>query len=87
MDAGSWQPHASWLNLMEIEIGVLRKQCLDPRIERRAELESEIAIWERRRNASGEKIKWLFNCEKARQQMREAYPQLLAESDAARAAA
>ncbi len=79
--------HASWLNMVEIEIGVLRKQCLDRRIEQRAELESEIAIWEKRRNASGEKIKWLFNCEKARKKMRHAYPQLLSESNAARAAA
>ena len=79
--------HASWLNMVEIKIGVLRKQCLDRRIAERTELESEIAIWERRRNASGDKIKWLFNCEKARKKMRHAYPQLLSESDAVRAAA
>lgn len=79
--------HASWLNMVEIEIGVLRRQCLDRRIAERAELESEIAIWQRRRNASGDKIKWLFNCEKARKKMRQAYPQLLSEPDAARAAA
>lgn len=79
--------HASWLNIVEIEIGVLRKQCLDRRIAERAELESEIAIWQRRRNASGDKIKWLFNCEKARQKMRQAYPQLLPESDASQVAA
>jgi hypothetical protein len=79
--------HASWLNMVEIEIGVLRKQCLDRRIAERADLESEIAIWQRRRNASGDQIKWLFNCEKARKKMRQAYPQLLSESDAPRAAA
>lgn len=79
--------HASWLNMVEIEIGVLRKQCLERRIAERAELESEIAIWERRRNASGDKIKWLFNCEKARKKMRHAYPQLLSECDATRVAA
>lgn len=79
--------HASWLNMVEIEIGVLRKQCLDRRIAERTELESEIAIWQQRRYASGEKIKWLFNCEKARKKMRHAYPLLLSESDAARAVA
>ena len=41
-------------SMVEIEIGVLRTMCLDRRIEQRSELESEIAIWERRRNASKE---------------------------------
>src|SRR5581483_6155961 len=44
--------HASWLNMVEIEIGVMRTQCLDRRIAAWAELESEIAIWQRRRNTS-----------------------------------
>ena len=39
--------HASWLNMVEIEIGVLRTQCLDRRIGERERLESEIAAWER----------------------------------------
>ena len=68
--------HASWLNMVEIEIGVLRTMCLDRRIEQRAELESEIATWERHRNASREKIQWMFDCEKARKKMRHAYPQI-----------
>ena len=38
--------HASWLNMVEIEIGVLKGQCLDRRIDNRAELEREIAAWE-----------------------------------------
>jgi transposase len=42
--------HASWLNMVEIEIGVLRSQCLDRRIENKATLIAEIAAWERRRN-------------------------------------
>src|SRR6185437_4214267 len=52
--------HASWLNMVEIEIGVMRTQCLDRRIGQRAELESEIAIWERRRNVNRDKIDWMF---------------------------
>jgi DDE superfamily endonuclease/Homeodomain-like domain len=59
--------HASWLNMVEIEIGVLRGQCLDRRIDNRERLVSEIAAWERQRNASGARIKWMFTTDKARQ--------------------
>jgi hypothetical protein len=45
--------HASWLNMVEIEIGVLRTQCLDRRIASRQRLVSEIAAWERQRNVTG----------------------------------
>ncbi len=45
--------HASWLNMAEIEIGVLRGRCLDRRIGERALLVSEIAAWQQQRNASG----------------------------------
>jgi hypothetical protein len=44
--------HASWLNMVEIEIGVLRGQCLDRRIGTRQRLQSEILAWERQRNAA-----------------------------------
>ena len=45
--------HASWLNMVEIEIGVLRSQCFDRRIATKARLIAEVAAWERHRNASG----------------------------------
>ncbi|MFL5013288.1 transposase, partial [Rhizobium sp.] len=67
--------HASWLNMVEIEIGVLRSQCLDRRIDLREQLEAEIDAWERQRNASGARIKWMFTTEKARAKMGRAYPQ------------
>ena len=67
--------HASWLNMVEIEIGVLRSQCLDRRIDTREQLASEIAVWERQRNASGARIKWMFTTNKARVKMGRAYPQ------------
>ena len=51
--------HASWLNMVEIEIGVLRSQCLDRRIATRKRLVSEIAAWQRQRNHSGARIKWI----------------------------
>ena len=67
--------HASWLNMVEIEIGVLRGQCLDRRIATREQLESEIAAWERQRNASRARIKWMFTTAKARAKMGHAYPE------------
>ena len=66
--------HASWLNMVEIEIGVLRSQCLDRRIDTKEQLESEIAAWERQRNASAARIKWMFTTDKARAKMGRAYP-------------
>src|ERR1700746_3391668 len=67
--------HASWLNMVEIEIGVLRGQCLARRIDSKEQLEAEIAAWERQRNASGARIKWMFTTDKARAKMGRAYPQ------------
>ena len=66
--------HASWLNMVEIELGVLKGQCLDRRIDDRVELEREIAAWQRRRNAAGARVKWMFTTEKARAKMGRAYP-------------
>jgi transposase len=66
--------HASWLNMVEIEIGVLRGQCLDRRIGARDCLVSEIAAWEQRRNAAGSRITWMFTTERARTKMARAYP-------------
>jgi len=66
--------HASWLNMVEIEIGVLRCQCLDRRIDDQARLHAETAAWERERNVSGARIRWMFTAAKARQKMGRAYP-------------
>lgn len=66
--------HASWLNMVEIEIGVLRSQCLDRRIPNRQCLVSEIAAWERQRNQGGARVKWMFTSEKARDKLAKAYP-------------
>jgi hypothetical protein len=61
--------HASWLNMVEIEIGVLRSQCLDRRIGERERLVSEIAAWEQQRNTEGARITWMFTTERARTKM------------------
>jgi hypothetical protein len=72
--------HASWLNMVEIEIGVLRSQCLDRRIDSRERLVSEIAAWECQRNNSRARISWMFTAEKARKKMAHAYPVTAKES-------
>ena len=74
--------HASWLNMVEIEIGVLRSQCLDRRIDTTGQLVSEIAAWEYQRNTSGARIKWMFTTDKARAKMGRAYPQIASAREA-----
>ena len=66
--------HASWLNMAEIEIGVLKGQCLSRRIDDRERLEREIAAWQRDRNAAKAKIKWMFTTEAARTKLGRLYP-------------
>jgi transposase len=66
--------HASWLNMVEIEIGVLRSQCLDRRIDDKDKLIAEIVAWERQRNAEKARINWMFTTDKAREKLRKAYP-------------
>jgi hypothetical protein len=72
--------HASWLNMVEIEIGVLRGQCLDRRIDDAKWLRREIAAWEQQRNTARARIKWMFTTDKARAKMGHAYPDTAKES-------
>lgn len=72
--------HASWLNMVEIEIGVLRGQCLDRRIADTQQLIAEIDTWERERNATGARVKWMFTTDRARTKLARAYPQPAKES-------
>ena len=78
--------HASWLNMVEIEIGVMVAQCLDRRIPDKATLVSEVAHWARRRNAERAQINWLFTIERARVKLDRSYP-ATAQDRATRAAA
>jgi transposase len=66
--------HASWLNMVEIEIGVMVRQCLDRRIPDKATLVSEVAAWNRRRNRERARINWLFTVQRAREKLGRAYP-------------
>jgi hypothetical protein len=66
--------HASWLNMVEIEIGVMVRQCLDRRIPDKSTLIAEIAKWEHRRNRERARIEWMFTVERAREKLGRAYP-------------
>jgi hypothetical protein len=66
--------HGSWLNLAEIELSVLTRQCLDRRIDTRGGLRSEVASWEGPRNERGVVIRWQFTSADARIKLRRLYP-------------
>jgi hypothetical protein len=68
--------HASWLNMVEIEIGVLRGQCLDRRIPDVETLRREIAAWQKARNDAGARIRWMFTVERARTKLGRVYRKL-----------
>ena len=53
--------HASWLNMAEIEIGILERQCTGRRMANEAMLQSEVAQWQNRRNAERHGIEWTFS--------------------------
>ena len=72
--------HSSWLNMVEIEIGVMVRQCLDRRIPDKDTLVAEIAAWERRRNREKARINWLFTVQRAREKLGRAYPTVTARS-------
>jgi hypothetical protein len=57
--------HASWLNMAEIEIGILTRQCLNQRVGDRATLTSMVAAWQRYRNAANVGIEWTFTRQEA----------------------
>lgn len=65
--------HASWLNMAEIEIGILSRQCLDRRIATQELLESEVHAWQQTRNAEKRTIEWKFNRQDADQKLGQHY--------------
>jgi len=72
--------HAGWLNMVEVEIGVLRGQGLDRRIGERELLIAEIMAWQQQRNASGTRVRWKFTTQKARDKLGYAYPNIANKS-------
>lgn len=65
--------HASWLNMAEIEIAALQKQCLDRRLPTEEALRREVLAWEEQRNKDQVKIQWRFSKTKARSKMHRLY--------------
>jgi hypothetical protein len=66
--------HGSWLNMAELELAVLQRQCLGRRLPDRAAMEREAAAWAARRNAAAATIDWRFTTADARTRLRRLYP-------------
>ena len=66
--------HGSWLNMAEIELSVLHRQCLNARIPDQETLSEKVAAWENRRNARGSSVHWRFTTEDARIKLHRLYP-------------
>ena len=65
--------HGSWLNMAEIELSVLVRQCLDRRIPSQQHLEDEALAWQHQRNDAAIQITWSFTTAKARTKLRRHY--------------
>ena len=68
--------HGSWLNMAEIELSVLSRQCLERRVPDMETLQAEVAAWQERRNAAGGSINWRFTMEDARIKLKKLYPSI-----------
>jgi hypothetical protein len=66
--------HGSWLNMAEIELSVLARQCLGQRLPDLADLRREVAAWEAARNAAAQAIDWRFTTADARIKLKRLYP-------------
>ncbi len=66
--------HGSWLNMVELELSVLSRQCLDRRIPTTKELSEEVAAWEASRNQAKATINWRFTNTQARVKLERLYP-------------
>jgi len=70
-------PKASWLNMVEIELSILSKQCLDRRIGDRETLQHEVLAWAKERTAQRATVRWQFTTVDARDKSRKFYPKTL----------
>ena len=70
--------HASWLNMAEIEIGILSRQCLDRRVASRQLLRSEVDAWQQARNTAQRTIEWTFTRQDADRKLSRHYVSKLA---------
>lgn len=72
--------HGSWLNIAEIELSVLSRQCLSRRVADADTLEKRVAIWERQRNSAQVTVDWQFTAADARIKLKRLYPEIRQES-------
>ena len=68
--------HGSWLNMAEIELGVLARQCLDRRIPSQEVLEQETGAWQEQRNKEATRVDWRFTTQDARIKLKSLYPSI-----------
>ena len=68
--------HGSWLNIAEIELSALKRQCLAKRMDCIETVRSEVAAWNTERNHRQTKVDWQFGPEKARQKLKRLYPKI-----------
>jgi hypothetical protein len=68
--------HGSWLNMAEIELNVLVRQCLDRRIDNLNEMQAEVEVWQNARNNKNSRIDWQFTSANARIKLKRLYPTL-----------
>jgi len=71
--------HGSWLNIAEIELSALTRQCLDRRIDAPAPLNAELAAWQQQTNSDQRQVQWHFTTGDARVKLRHLYPTLRQE--------
>jgi hypothetical protein len=69
--------HGSWLNMAEIELSVLARQCLAERMADKGRLQAETAAWEKERNEHAVRIDWRFTTADARIKLKRLYPSVL----------
>ena len=68
--------HGSWLNMAEIELSVLSRQCMNDYFENAEQLSKQISVWEQKRNADHTSIDWRFTMDDARIKLRKLYPSI-----------
>ena len=68
--------HGSWLNIAEIELGVLARQCLDRRIPDQSALRREVGAWQQQRNRDAIRVDWRFTTQDARVKLKSLYPSI-----------
>jgi hypothetical protein len=68
--------HGSWLDMAEIELGILGRQCLSRRIESMKQLKKEVSAWEKTRNTKKARVDWQFTTADARIKLKKLYPSI-----------